>query len=234
MSNQLTPETNAAILHIPASGHYSAEILEVVNADVARRLERERNEDRKTLARLRQDLQDPPADVQEAVLDKLKLRDAIPNLTDFLEWNKFADRGMTLLEALTILNNRHLEAVAAVQVQRNLLLEACVNLENDDGSIPKSAWDMIQVAVAEVGGTPKEISDETFREAYQQRCRMRDTDALAIELRESLLKTEELAIRLRNSLGLALEFFNNWDGVPMWTGLSEAQDALTEAKELLP
>lgn len=150
----------------------------------------------KTLARLRQDLQDPPADVQEAVLDKLNLRSVI--------------------------------------TQRDLLLEACVNLENDDGSIPASAWNMIQSAVAEAGGTPKEIPEATFREAYQQRCRMRDADALPFELSESFLETQELAIRLRNSLGLALEFFNHWDGVPMWVGLSEAQDALTKAQEALP
>ena len=40
-------------------------------------LERQRDEARETLARLRQDLADPPADVQEAVLDKLNLRSVI-------------------------------------------------------------------------------------------------------------------------------------------------------------
>ena len=45
--------------------------------EFARRLERERDEARETLARLRQDLADPPADVQEAVIDKLCLRSVI-------------------------------------------------------------------------------------------------------------------------------------------------------------
>jgi hypothetical protein len=45
--------------------------------DHARIMERQRDEARETLARLRQDLADPPADVQEAVLDKLNLRSVI-------------------------------------------------------------------------------------------------------------------------------------------------------------
>lgn len=36
-----------------------------------------------------------------------------------------------------------------------LMMEALENLENDDGSIPKHAWDMVQSAIKAGGGTPK-------------------------------------------------------------------------------
>lgn len=49
----------------------------VVRSTLARELESALDEARETLARLRQDLADPPADVQEAVLDKLNLRSVI-------------------------------------------------------------------------------------------------------------------------------------------------------------
>lgn len=47
-------------------------------------------------------------------------------------------------------------------------------------------------------------------------------------------EARELARELSGSLQEALEFFNYWDGVPMWAGLSDAQDAITKAKEVLP
>lgn len=37
------------------------------------------------------------------------------DLIDLVEWNRFAEQGMTLLEALTILNNRHREEVAKLK-----------------------------------------------------------------------------------------------------------------------
>jgi chromosome segregation ATPase len=53
--------------------------------ETLRKLSDELNEALATLARLRQDLADPPADVQEAVLDKLNLRSVITERNDALE-----------------------------------------------------------------------------------------------------------------------------------------------------
>lgn len=66
MSDRPTPETDAAYQGL----NFGLVV-------VSRKLERERDEARETLGRLRQDLADPPADVQEAVLDKLNLRSVI-------------------------------------------------------------------------------------------------------------------------------------------------------------
>lgn len=42
-----------------------------------------------------------------------------PDLINLMEWNRFAEQGMTLLEVLTILNNRHradIEARMAAEI----------------------------------------------------------------------------------------------------------------------
>lgn len=80
--------------------------------------------------------------------------------------------------------------IGRLQIQRDALLEACVNLENDDGSIPASAWNLIQSAVAAAGGTPKEIPEETMREGYALRLRMRETAHLAHNLQYKLSACE--------------------------------------------
>ena len=36
-----------------------------------------------------------------------------PDLINLMEWNRFAEQGMTLLEVLTILNNRHRAEIEA-------------------------------------------------------------------------------------------------------------------------
>ena len=71
MSDRPTPETDAYCLRaigFPTGYEWR---------EFARNLERHRDEARETLVRLRQDLADPPTDVQEAVLDKLNLRSVI-------------------------------------------------------------------------------------------------------------------------------------------------------------
>lgn len=39
-----------------------------------------------------------------------------PDLINLMEWNRFAEQGMTLLEVLTILNNRHRAEIEAMMV----------------------------------------------------------------------------------------------------------------------
>jgi hypothetical protein len=78
--------------------------------------------------------------------------------------------------------------IGRLQIQRDELLEACINLENDDGAIDAISWNMIQAAVEKAGGTPKTIPLEVAREGYQLRLRMRETDALARELRDEIGK----------------------------------------------
>lgn len=43
------------------------------------------------------------------------------DLTNLIEWNEFADNKKTVLEVLTILNNRHRAAIAAVESERDQL-----------------------------------------------------------------------------------------------------------------
>lgn len=43
----------------------------------------------------------------------------IPDLVNLMEWNRFAEEKKTLLEALTILNNRHREAVSSIERERD-------------------------------------------------------------------------------------------------------------------
>jgi hypothetical protein len=69
-----------------------------VGLGFARNLERELNEAQKILARLRQDLDDPPADVQEVVLDKLNLRSVIT------ERNEARELARELRDALETVN----------------------------------------------------------------------------------------------------------------------------------
>jgi len=44
------------------------------------------------------------------------------------------------------------EELAKVKKQRDELLEACENIENDDGSIPPTIWGMVQSAIAKAKG----------------------------------------------------------------------------------
>jgi hypothetical protein len=46
------------------------------------------------------------------------------DLIDLMEWNQFAEDRKTLLEALTILNNRHREVVGKLEIERDELLAA--------------------------------------------------------------------------------------------------------------
>lgn len=46
-------------------------------------------------------------------------------------------------------------AFAAMCEQRDAATQALENLENDDGAIPPSAWEMVQAAIERAGGTPK-------------------------------------------------------------------------------
>ncbi len=42
------------------------------------------------------------------------MKTEIPDLVDLMEWGRFAEERKTLLEALTILNNRHRQAIAGL------------------------------------------------------------------------------------------------------------------------
>ena len=83
-----TPETDAAIREIPESGHYSALILRVVSAHIARKLERERDEAREEL--LKQRIENnhnwqAVADLEEMIKLARELRDALhPTLTSLI------------------------------------------------------------------------------------------------------------------------------------------------------
>ena len=90
MSERATPETDQSA-ESAGEFYHGAQVVLVV---FARNLERERDEARETLGRLRQDLADPPADVQEAVLDKLNLRSVIT------ERNEARELARELLDAL--------------------------------------------------------------------------------------------------------------------------------------
>lgn len=57
---------------------------------------------------------------------------------------------------------------------------------------------------------------------------------VAQQLERELNEARNMVRELRDALSLALEFFAHWDGVPMWAGMSDAQDALTKANKLLP
>ena len=39
------------------------------------------------------------------------MKTEIPDMVDLMEWGRFAEERKTLLEALTILNNRHRQAI---------------------------------------------------------------------------------------------------------------------------
>lgn len=73
----------------------------------------------------------------------------------------------------------HYRVAERLERQRNTLLEACENLENDDGAIDSTSWNMIQTAVAQAGGKPKQIPEKTMSEGYRLRLRMRETEELA-------------------------------------------------------
>lgn len=42
-----------------------------------------------------------------------------PDLVNLMEWNRFAEENKTILEALTILNNLHPEAVSSIERERD-------------------------------------------------------------------------------------------------------------------
>jgi hypothetical protein len=48
----------------------------------------------------------------------------VNDLIDLMEWNQFAEDRKTLLEALTILNNRHREVVGKLEIERDELRAA--------------------------------------------------------------------------------------------------------------
>ncbi|MFA7290911.1 MAG: hypothetical protein WC023_01560 [Rhodocyclaceae bacterium] len=54
------------------------------------------------------------------------------------------------LRNMVVVHSSFAEQFAAVEQQRDELLEAAMNLENDDGAIPAHAWDLLQSAIANV------------------------------------------------------------------------------------
>ena len=73
MSDRPTPRTDSRKAHRNASGYN----IHPSDLEFMRLLERELDEALYIVQRLRQDLVEPPADVQELVLDKLDLRSVI-------------------------------------------------------------------------------------------------------------------------------------------------------------
>lgn len=75
-----------------------------------------------------------------------------PDLINLMEWNRFAEQGMTVLEVLTILNNRHraeieVRMAAEIHAMRELnaakqeLQDAVKRLsEVTDGAIESAYW----------------------------------------------------------------------------------------------
>jgi len=55
------------------------------------------------------------------------MNDTMNDLIDLMEWNRFADERKTLLEALTILNNRHREQIGKLERERDELRESKAN-----------------------------------------------------------------------------------------------------------
>ena len=125
MSDRPTPETNAneALIHRFTGCHKHAD------SDHARNLERERDEALATLARLRQDLADPPADVQEAVLDKLNLRTVITERNDARELAR------ELLDALENCREDSVELLGEWDWKRNTICKNNTAIAELEGRI---------------------------------------------------------------------------------------------------
>jgi len=64
-----------------------------------------------------------------------------PDFINLMEWNRFAEQGMTLLEVLTILNNRHRAEIVAAEIHTMRELNAAkaelAELKKQSGLIPK-------------------------------------------------------------------------------------------------
>lgn len=55
------------------------------------------------------------------------------------------------------------ETPPRVEAAALIMKEALENLENDDGAIPPSAWEMVQAAIERAGGTPKGPPETNIR-----------------------------------------------------------------------
>ena len=108
------------------------------------------------------------------------------------------------------------EKLDEIKRQHRVMLEALTNLENDDGAIPPSAWEMVQTAIADAGGTPK--------------------GAPATDIRAEVAA-------LRQSLAWAINTFqgesglgdNYWEQFPEYvTACALVADANTQPKEEAP
>ena len=90
-------------------------------------------------------------------------------------------------------------AFAAMCEQRDAATEALENLENDDGAIPPSAWQMAQAAIANAGGTPKPGPPDTNIRARAAAYR----DALAPACADFVAKLEGLFVAKMDGLFIA-------------------------------
>jgi len=72
------------------------------------------------------------------------------DLIDLMEWNRFADERKTLLEALTILNNRHREAVGNAEAELSI-----ATAERDDF---RRQVETMRVAIKEAYALVKDAS----------------------------------------------------------------------------
>lgn len=82
-----------------------------------------------------------------------------PDLVNLIEWNRFAEEKKTLLEALTILNNRHREAVSSIERERD---EAREDLAEERHAWEKERedWQADYAAVAPENKAMREAIEE--------------------------------------------------------------------------
>lgn len=84
--------------------------------------------------------------MKTTIIDPLKY---IPHPTDSNQFGVITEDGIFVGTVNCIVGERFARLFSAAPA----LLEACENLENDDGSIPAHPWEMIQAAIAKARGT---------------------------------------------------------------------------------
>ena len=80
-----------------------------------------------------------------------------PDLINLMEWNRFAEQGMTLLEVLTILNNRHRAEIKAMMVAETHAMREL--------NVALAAKQELQEAVTRMEAVPVQELDKIWDDA---------------------------------------------------------------------
>lgn len=107
------------------------------------------------------------------------MNDPTPDLTNLMEWNRFAEERKTVIETLTIFNNRHRARVQQLEAERDELREAIsgrtVSCSQCEESVAETAW--LKSALIDIRDMPEYDQDDAHRLRNKARLALHPTKA---------------------------------------------------------